>query len=342
MNKIRYPMIKLILPHIRQAVESFTAAQDLAGEHIRLHLFAELQKDLQNNEEDSASGLRSRVTFYMFFSKTFCADTDFKRSLVRQLAAIFAKFNIIRNPRYSVPGHMHTHVKHANGTASQTDTPADPDFTTPTTPFSTVDKPSQAPPHSATAPKNTNNTEIKPSLHISTVTLTAPNDSIKLSPNGDNNPTTPGTTPGTKDGTEQIGDDRTVGHIITSPSRVNNVTYPDVYAPTNASSTPHHAVDSITHQAYANVTGAHNDIAPYCTEVLPLQSDPPPLLYQTNNIRLVVWYIVQFLHKPHLVQTPSIHPFHPNKTSPIHPISLKSIRLIQTFLFINCYIIQCL
>lgn len=101
MNNVREPILKIILPHLQNAVNSLAKAQQIAGDQIRFHLFAESQSYIQSDAADPALHHRSQISFFTFFSNKFSADTDYKMSLMHSMANIFAKFNVMHNPRYS-------------------------------------------------------------------------------------------------------------------------------------------------------------------------------------------------------------------------------------------------
>lgn len=78
MNNVREPALKKILPQLRQAIDSLTDAQSIAGDSVRLHLFAEHQSEVQAGSDNPALNHRSLISFNTFFSKNFFADTEYK------------------------------------------------------------------------------------------------------------------------------------------------------------------------------------------------------------------------------------------------------------------------
>lgn len=133
LNNVRDPAFKHIIPHLRTAVDVLSEAQDICGDNIRLHLFAEHQTDIRRQQDIDPAQHRALISFYTFFSKTFFADTEYKRSLVRDLTDVFAKFNVMHNPLYTVPGHLHTHVQHVDQQRYPAPTGAQPPSNVPRT-----------------------------------------------------------------------------------------------------------------------------------------------------------------------------------------------------------------
>lgn len=110
MNSVRELALKNILPQLLQAVDFLTEAQSMTGDSVRLHLFAEHKSGVQPACDDPALNHRLLISFNKFFSKNFFTDTEYKKSLINDMANIIAKFNVMHNPRFTVPGQQHPHA----------------------------------------------------------------------------------------------------------------------------------------------------------------------------------------------------------------------------------------
>lgn len=95
MDSVREPVIKELLSDLREAVQALKAAQYKAGDKVRMHLFVESESIVDGVKQDPLSHHKSVMSFYNFFSPTFIADTDFKKSIVHDLTGIFEKFRVL-------------------------------------------------------------------------------------------------------------------------------------------------------------------------------------------------------------------------------------------------------
>lgn len=88
--------MKNIVPQLREAVDARTEAQKQAGDSERIHLFVEHEKTKADNNGDSLFHQKSLMPLYTFFSPTFVTDSELKKSLVRDIVDIFAKFKVLQ------------------------------------------------------------------------------------------------------------------------------------------------------------------------------------------------------------------------------------------------------
>lgn len=106
LNNIRDPQLKKILPQLQDAVDYLALAQTRAGDSVRMHLFVENEtKATQKDPDNSTPGFgfhhSTLMSFNTFFSPTIIADTELKESLLKELAAILTKFNVLQTQTYS-------------------------------------------------------------------------------------------------------------------------------------------------------------------------------------------------------------------------------------------------
>lgn len=101
MNNVRDPPIKKILPELREAVDALNRAQTKAGDNVRLHLMVENETVLGSKKGDSLFHQSSMMSLYSFFSPTIVADTEFKKSMVREFGDLFAKFQALQTNRFT-------------------------------------------------------------------------------------------------------------------------------------------------------------------------------------------------------------------------------------------------
>lgn len=115
LDNVRDPDLRRILPSLRTAVDALNQAQISAGDTYRMHLFVEKESKLFDRTGHVSFHHSAMMSLYTFFSPTFYADTEYKKSLVRYFLDIMAKFNILQRPTFPPPvGTPHFDAMHVS------------------------------------------------------------------------------------------------------------------------------------------------------------------------------------------------------------------------------------
>lgn len=102
LNNVREPRVKQLLPELREAVNAMIRTQIKGGDKTRLHFFIEQETTLGDVTDPMLSVQASLMSLYTFFSPTFVADTELKKSFIQEMVHIFAKFRVLQStPRHS-------------------------------------------------------------------------------------------------------------------------------------------------------------------------------------------------------------------------------------------------